>query len=459
MIWGLKLASGVRIEALKMRNSNRLVIYRACIILTLITLPTVGFGQSAYQSDKTGQPVINQSVSITDAVNIALTNNPMIAARKAATQAAIAKIGMAKSMTKLQVSAAGFATISNMQMIVPGSPGVEPQDFTLSPDKPQLSGNLMAMYPLYTGGKLHGQVKSASALQQAAVNEVTTAQLDVTLGIKSAYYSVLLQCKIIEAGQQRVIEAKERVRIAQEAYAAGKIAKYDLLRNQTELAEAEQMLNIAQLDQSMALVDLKSMMGISQLSQIQLTSDLTLQDTVPPLDDLIAKAVEQRSEVAAIRAKTLSAEANLSVTRSAYKPQIYATAMGGPSLMTGKSIDNGYLIGVTAAIPLLDGGQRQSSVNEAQAMIDQMRADERQIILTVSKEVAIAYEQLCVASKNVTLSEAAITQAEEDYRVVKLRYEAGKATNVEVLDALSMLTRARTNYAESLITTISLGTR
>ena len=249
-------------------------------------------------------------------------------------------------------------------------------------------------------------------------------------------------------------EEKERVRIAEEAFAAGRIAKYDLLRNQTDLAEARQQLNNAQRDVDMALIDLKSMMGISQSSQLTLSQDFAVQAAPPTLDELQATAFKQRPEVRAARARIRSAQANVGVAKSSYKPQVYATAMADLSVMKGDSMngstDTGYLVGVTAALPIFDGGLRRSSVNEAQAMLGQMQADERMAILDVSKSVATAYTHFNAATKNVDLAQAAITQAEEDYRVIRMRYEAGKATNVEVLDALATLTRARTMYAEAL---------
>jgi outer membrane protein TolC len=244
------------------------------------------------------------------------------------------------------------------------------------------------------------------------------------------------------------------VRIAEEAFAAGRIAKYDLLRNQTDLAEAQQQLNNAQRDVETALIDLKNMMGISQSSQLTLAQDLAVQAAPPTLGELQATALKQRPEVQAAQARIRSAQATVGVAKSAYKPQVYATGMADLSVMKGNSMngstDTGYLVGVTAALPILDGGLRRSSVNEAQAMVGQMQADERMAVLDVSKSVATAYAQFNAATKNVGLAQAAVTAAEEDYRVIRMRYEAGKATNVEVLDSLASLTRARTNYAEAL---------
>jgi outer membrane protein TolC len=112
--------------------------------------------------------------------------------------------------------------------------------------------------------------------------------------------------------------------------------------------------------------------------------------------------------------------------------------------------DQGYVGGVTAALPILDGGLRRSAVNEAQATVQQARADERDAVLKVNRDVSTALVNLSAAARNVGLSKAAVEQAEEDYRVIKLRYESGKAINVEVLDALAALTRALTNYADAL---------
>lgn len=424
------------------------------IVLTIITVGASAQQQAAQGIDASGQPVVCQSVSVADAVNIALCNNPMIAAKQAAVSAAAARVGMAKAMTNPQVSATTLGSVNNMEMVFPGPPDVQPQNFSLTSDNPRLDQNIMAMYPLYTGGKLKSRISSASALQQASSFEASATALDTAQSVRNAYYQVLLASRVVEVYQQRVTEAKERVRIAEESLAAGKIARFDLLRNQTDLAEAEQQLNNAQRDVEIALAELKNAMGISQSSSLTLNQDLGFSPSVQILADLQSVALKNRPEIAAARSRIQSAQSDLGTAKSAYKPQVYATAMADLSITSGNSMNKGtntgYLVGVAAAIPILDGGLRKSTVSEAQAMIAQMQADEREAILNVNRDVASAYAGLNAASKNVSLSQASVTQAEEDYRVVKMRYEAGKATNVEVLDALATLTRARTNYAESL---------
>jgi outer membrane protein len=409
--------------------------------LTIFT--AVMFGSAALSLEA------QQSITLADAVNIALKNNPTIEARQAMLEAASARVGMAKSMTGLQVSAAGFTTTGSLPMIVAGSPGVDPQFFAVALDKGRLDGALMAMYPLYTGGRLSGQVSSARSLQQAQTDELAASELSVTLAAKTAYYQVLLANEFVEVFKHRAAESEERLRIAEKAYKEGRIAKYDLLRKRTDLADSRQQLNNGERDVDVAFADLKNALGAPQDCSYVLSEKLAFAPEMRDEGELQALALRQRPEVRAAYARVLSAQANVAVAESAYKPQIYATAMAEGMTASGNS-DHGYLIGVTAALPLFDNGLRKSSVSEARAVLKQAQAEQRDTMLGIGRDVSASFARLKAAGKNIDLAKANVEQAQEDYRVIKLRYESGKAINVEVLDALASLTRAQTQYAEAL---------
>ncbi len=321
-----------------LRSMRGAIISTAIVCGLLAGLPCV----AESHSDASGEPVVSQAITPADAVDIALRNNPTVASRRAALAEAAARVGMAKAMTRPQVSTSTFGTLGNMPMVFPGPSDVQPQNFSLTGDKPRVDQNLMAMYPLYTSGNLRGHTDSAQALQSASSYDVTTTELDTALAVKDAYYEVLLAKRYVDAYKGRVDEATERVRIAEEAFAGGRIAKYDLLRNQTDLAEAQQQLNNAQRDLETAQVDLKSIMGISQCSQLSLTQDLAVQPAPPVLDELLARALRQRPEVQAAQARVRSAQADIGVARSAYKPQVYATGMVDLSVMSGDSTNGRY---------------------------------------------------------------------------------------------------------------------
>jgi len=337
-----------------------------------------------------------------------------------------------------------------MPNIVQGSPTAGPLASVLVPNNGQLDQNFMAMVPLYTGGGLGSKVRTAESLAAAATSGIRTSELDVALSARVAYRQVRLNQAIVEAWKRRVDESKERVRIAEAAFKEGRIAKYDLLRNQTELAESEQALNNAIRDVDVALVNLKRVMGISQTSEISLTSELTFEPITETLESAQAQALAQRPEVSAARARVQAAQAQLAVAKSLYRPQVYGVAMQDFVSASEMGSDQGFTVGIAASLPVFDAGLRRSQVTEAQSMLERMRAEERDVVLAVAQDVGTAFSELQAAARNVELARVAVEQAEEDYRVIKLRYESGKAINVEVLDALFALTRAQTNYAQAL---------
>lgn len=399
------------------------------------------------QSQLTAPPVVSQSITVDEAVGMALANSPTVEARHALVEAAAARVSAAKAMTRPQVSGAGRASSATTPMIIPGPADVEPRTWNVTPDGSRIHGVVMGMYPLYTGGRLRAQISSASSLRQAATGDLAASELDAALAAKTAYYQVLLAQQLVNVYQTRVAESQERLRIAEEAYREGRIARYDLLRNQTDLAESQQQLNDAQRDVEVAFSDLKNALGVSQESSFALTEDLTAPGLLEQLADLQQIAIERRPELVAAQARIQAARERVNVANSAYKPQVYATVMAEAA--TSDS-DSGALIGVTAALPVFDGGLRRAAVTEAEAGVREAEAGKRDVLLAVNRDVSASYARAGAAAQNVELARAAVTQAEEDYRIIKLRYEAGKAINVEVLDALASLTRARADYVAAL---------
>jgi len=422
--------------------SSKRFLFATVSALLLSTIPPASSQQI--------NPIVSRAITTSEAVDIALKNSPTLQARQAMVAAAAARVRMAKAMTRPQITGTGYATGSSMLMILPGPEVVGGlQAWTLAPDTKSLNGILMGMYPLYTGGKLRAKIESACFSSEAALEDFAVSELDVSLATKIAYYQVLLAREVVNVYEDRVAEAQERLRIAEKAFEEGKIARYDLLRNQTDLTESQQQLNNARRDVEVALANLKNSLGISQESNITLTDTLA---TPQPLEDITVLrqlAIKHRPEVAAVYARIKAAQSDVSVAKSAYKPQVYAMGMAEFAVSSG-STDTGALVGVTVSIPILDGGLRKSTVEEAQTMVEQAEAEKREVLLAVERDVSTSYARVGAAAENVTLAKAAVEQAEEDYRIIKLRYEAGKSINVEVLDALASLTRARADYAAAL---------
>ena len=383
-------------------------------------------------------------LTLDDAAKMALEKSPVLKGAQAEVEAAQARAGQEASKRRLTISATAVESSSDMGANLMTPPGIMPQNVFGLPARRAALGDLMAMYPLFTGGKLRAGAEAGRRLAASAAQDRAAMELDVIYGVRKAFWQSLLARALVDEYSAAADESRERVRIAEEKHKEGKIALYDLLRNRTDLAEAEREVNNAKRDLDLALIGLKLGMGVPAGQAVVLEGELASAELPENADQEIASALASRPEVLGAMEKVAAAEHRLSAVRALYHPQVYLSGMADAISTPGGS-DSGYLIGVVASLPIVDGGMRKSEAQEAKAMLDRAKADLEQAKLRTEAEVRAAWSEVAAARDNASLAEAAVVQAEEDYRVVKLRYEAGKGINVELLDAFAAMVRAKTN--------------
>ncbi|MHB1458953.1 MAG: TolC family protein [Armatimonadota bacterium] len=412
------------------------LVFTICLLFAAKTI-------LAEDLDEYGLPIIKGRLTVGDAIEIALKNHPMITEAQYNISAATARTLAAKAMTKPQISATMFGGKSSMGDIIASPPQISPNNIFSIPSQTGVTAQASLMLPIYTGSKLEYAIANSRLLEESISMNKKTIELDISYNVQVAYHQVLLNKAASEIIASLVSETNERVRISEVLFNEGKIAKYDLLRNQTLSADARQQYSNAERDQKVSMINLFASVGISRLSEVTLVDTFSYNVIKSPLDALIKKAIENRPELASLKLKTKAAEQKIRYGRSTYKPQVYGVAM--QSVIAGSDENqSGYTVGVTVGLPIIDGGSRRAEINESKAMYESAKNDEKKMLIQIQQEVQTAFEELEVADKNVRISEA-VTNATEDYRVIKLRYEAGKAVNVEVLDTLVSLIKARNN--------------
>jgi len=398
-----------------------------------------------------GRPSIAGALSIEDAVRAAIKNSPSLLSARADEAAASARVDRERALTRPQVSASGIAAANTPKMpaLYTSNPPIMPQAILSTPAKTSLGGTAMLMTPLYTSGRLSGAVQEARQSHLSAQQTTAAAQQDLVLAVRTAYRRALLAQAVQSIQADLVRATEERVRVARERYAAGSINLADVLRNQTEYAAALQQMAAATRDAEMALLDLKATIGADLASDVRLADQLAEQPVAATSQEATAAALRDRPEVRRAEFGVRAAEAALKAVRGSYAPQVYLNAMGSATSSAGESM-SGVGAAVVVTVPLVTGGQRSAEVREAEAKLASAKQQLESARLQVAREASDAWLAVQAARVAVHASQQALSQAEEDYRIAQMRYETGKAINVEVLDALAALVSARTNYTQAL---------
>ena len=177
-------------------------------------------------------------------------------------------------------------------------------------------------------------------------------------------------------------------------------------------------------------------------------------DTLPTaalpadLTAALREADARRPELTAALRQVQAATSAVKAAQGAFAPQVYGVAMADASAGTGVG-RAGFTVGLTASLPLYDGGQRRADVDAARARLNRVQADALEARGAVDEQAATAWLGVGTATAQVQATEAGVAASQTAYGLADLRYRAGKSVAVERLDALSALTRALAGQAQA----------
>lgn len=312
------------------------------------------------------------------------------------------------------------------------------------------STSLRLNWPLYTGGRLEGQIRQADLNEDIASLGVVKAQEQLKLDTTTAYYNVLQGKNMVKVTKQTVNNLAEHLKNVQAQYEVGTIAKGDVLRSEVELANAQQNLTKAQNTYEVAVASFNNVIGMPLDSENSMKDDLGYVKYEMSLAESIQLAQERRPEITQSQDGIEVAQTGVTIADSGRLPTVAFTGSQGISGASFPGENSNWSIGVTASWNVFDGGITNAKVSAAKANVEKVKAGDQQLRAGVELEVRQAYLSMKEAEARIETSKVAISKAEEDLKACKAKYYAGAGTNMDVIDAQVALTQANNNTTQAL---------
>ena len=316
--------------------------------------------------------------------------------------------------------------------------------------------NITAMQPLFTGWRLTlTRDLAALGIDIAKIQKETVIQ-DLVLNVKEAYFGILKAEKLAKVARQTVELFEAQLRVSQAFYDEGITAKNDLLQTEVQMAQARQDLIKAANGVELA----KSL--FNKLLRRELNQELEIKDILDYypinllLNQCMLKAEQNRPEIQEVSLNVMYAEKAVGLSKSDYYPSV--TLIGNYQRETddifldfgsGEDPDN-WTITLQGEWTFWEWGKKRHDVAAARAKLAKASYILQEIKDNIQLEVKEAYLSLREAEKNIQVAKKAVVQAEENFRMNEERYKQQVATSTDVLDALTLLTQARTNYFNAL---------
>jgi len=306
--------------------------------------------------------------------------------------------------------------------------------------------------PLYSGGQLEGRIDASRyQLNQADLTLENTRQ-QVRYGAAEAYANLLHRKNLERIAGESVRMAEAQLRLINDQYAEGAVAKADVLMMEVRLANYRQTHASARTAVENAMSALAAIVGMPQDTRIAPADVFTYEPYPRELAECEEYALSHRPDGLAADYAVKAAEAQKDAAKAGYRPRlnvIVERSMSDNSPFRERRSSN-WSAGVSLSWNVFDNGVTEASVRQAKAVIDQNLATAQYTRRTIRLETRTAYFNMKLAEENMATAAAAVKEAEQSHIIAQARYEEGVDILLTVADAQERLTQARSNYFTAL---------
>ncbi|MBW4422918.1 MAG: TolC family protein [Nostoc desertorum CM1-VF14] len=398
----------------------------------------------------------NQPITLAQALELARRNNRDLqvsllelernrAALREAQAALLPTLGVSTDITRSQ--SAGSQLSSELQ---------EQQTGISSPDEAStsFSGQAQLSYNIYTSGRVQANIRAAE--EQVRFNElaVETQSEEIRLNVATEYYNLQQADEQVRIAQSAVQNSEASLRDAEALERAGVGTRFDVLRSQVNLANAQQDLTNARSQQQIARRRLATRLSLPQAVNISAADPVQLAGLWnETLEQSIVLAFQNRPELQQQLAQRNISEQQRRQALAELGPQVSLVASYNllDQFDDSVSVTDGYSLGVRASLNLYDGGAARARADQSRANIAIAETQFAQQRNQIRFQVEQAFSTQQSSLENVQTANTALEQAREALRLARLRFQAGVGTQTDVINSENDLTRAEGNRVTAIL--------
>lgn len=285
-------------------------------------------------------------------------------------------------------------------------------------------------------GRLRSGQRAAVAGAQAVEADLRSAQESLAAATAKAYFSAIEALIQADIARETVKILEETQRIVNVEYEVGQASGQDIALARSDLASARERLTTIEGSYRDAVRALEALLGRYPGAELEVGKTLPVVPPPPPAG-LPSELLERRPDVVAAERRVAAAFNATNQARAARLPAIGLTGnVGGASNSLSNLLDPGnvaWTAGVNLLAPIYDGGRLREGVKVATAEQEQALAAYGQAAINAFNELETNLDQGVVVQQRLVDLKDAATEAENAFRIARLRYDEGEEDLLSVL--------------------------
>lgn len=426
-----------------MTTNDRVRAAVAIILLASLSV-TAGYGQLSSQVAATPMAPAPLTITLQDALTRARANEPQY-------HAALTNYGVARQNT-----------VQSRAALLPNA-GYNAQ-FLYTEGNGTASGRFIAnngVHEYLSEGNVHqalswqnaAEYRLARAQEALAKANAEIATRGLAVTVTQAYYGYVVAQRKYAIAQRATSEAQTFFDITQKLERGGEIAHSDTIKAQLQLQQQQRTLEEGQLEMERSRLELAVIIFPSFNENFSTVDDLENIPSLLSFQEAEAQAGKQSPQLAAALASMKAANQEVAVAWNGFLPSLgldyfygidannFAANGFEPGVFPRRPVRNlGYAATATLDLPIWNWGANRSKLKSAHLQRDQARVELSFAQRKMVADLKTLYSEAQIARSALESLRSSSDLAAESLRLTTLRYQAGEATVLEVVDAQNTLT-------------------
>lgn len=402
----------------------------ATAFLSLLLIQT-GFSQNS----------VKDSLSLDQALKLALKNQPLIMQAESEVKAAEARINEQKSFNYPDVEGdLSYTRLGPVASIVFGT-----ELFHLYPAN-NYDAHVSARYRIYDFGKKNALLDLTRSYKVTAEEKINYIKNQLTYKTAQTFYTILFLEQSLAVKNDQIKTLEEHIGTADKRVENGTATDFDVLTTKVRVAAAENQKMDIKNAINKAKIMMRALLGLSSDAPVNVSGNLELPNTVENRDSLINAALSQREEIKIATDAENSIKLQQQAASLGDKPTLNAIGSFGfkNGYMPNLNVLRGnWVLGLAAHVPIFNGFRTDAKLQEVQADLDANDAHLLQLERKIKAEVESSLSELSNSRSKIGSTKLQVAQAEQALQRAQTQYKNGVITNLDLLDSETSLSEAK----------------
>jgi outer membrane protein len=398
------------------------------------------------------------AISLNDALKIAKENNKTI--QKSHIKQRISEKEIAETKN-LRLPDVNFnAMYSRLSDLTEYEGGFFSDKHTYTPEPGTVIYDAVTKFemPLYAGNRINNAIKKSKEENEIAKIKVEKTQNDIQLQVTATFLGIYKMMELQKIIGESIKEEQERLKEVKAFKTFGTVTKNEVLRSELQLSDRELNSLTNKKNIRIALQELKTVLQLPEESEIAIDTTGLL-DIAPLKDyDFYFKETLQNEEMRIANREVEVKKTALKIVKGSYYPKVsffgnYNLKYPDYMLFT---LNRPYLytvgqIGLEASYNLSGLYKNKAKVQVANLKVELQKNESELVKNEMVDKVFRNHTQYQEIQDKLPVTDKALDLANENYRIVKVKYLNQLVLITEMVDADNALLQAKFNKVSTRI--------